>query len=363
MQEPARIFNGLGLWSQLNPLATPIKNIHISDRGHPGITRLDAKQFNVAAMGYVLELEDAGKVIHKALADSKTKIYCPAKVTKISSGEDHANLTIESSIDKSTKTNEQQIRARLVIAADGNDSVVRTMTGVGSQAKPYTQTAIISTIQTQRAHQNVAYERFTDTGPLAFLPLSNNRTSIVWMVDTNAAEKIVSANDAIFINQLQSQFGQRLGRITRVGKRYAYPLSLVKADHCIDNRLVIIGNAAQSLHPIAGQGLNLGLRDVAALADILRTACLERVDPGSATLLEEYQVWRRPDRQQVVAATDIMARLFTNPAAILSKPRNLMLMAMNLLPEVRSQLAEAAMGLRGVQPRLIRGLTLDLQEK
>lgn len=355
----ARIFKGLGIWSQLQPIATPINQIHISDRGHPGITRLDSEQFNVSAMGQVVELEDVGKLLHKALLETKTQQLCPAKVIAISHTDDYTKLEL----DAENKSTPKSIKAKLVVAADGNQSVVRKMSGINIDERPYSQVAVISTIQTQLPHKNVAYERFTETGPVAFLPLSNNRISLVWMMDAEVAEQRINSSDSDFINHLQTQFGQRLGRITRVGKRYSYPLNLVQAKACIDKRLVIIGNAAQSLHPIAGQGFNLGLRDVATLSDILRRSCLENIDPGMLSLLEDYQQWRKPDRKMVVEFTDTMARLFTNPATILTAPRNLMLMTMSGLPPMRRQLAEAAMGLTGKQPRLVRGLTLDMQEK
>ena len=353
-----RIFNGLGIWPQLKSIATPIKKIHISDRGHFGIGRLNSKQFKVDAMGQVVELDDVGKILYRALTETDTRVICPAKVTAIDNNEDYSTLSLEMENRGST----QQLNARLVVAADGNHSAIRKMSGIKIEEKPYAQVAIISTIQTQLAHNNIAYERFTDNGPVAFLPLSDNRISLVWMMDSVAAKQLKSASDVEFIDKLQQQFGQRLGKIIRIGKRYLYPLNLVKASRCIDKRLVIIGNAAQSLHPIAGQGFNLGLRDVATLGDILRAACLENRDPGSFDLLEDYEQWRKPDRRKVIEFTDIMARLFANPSMLLSAPRNLMLMTMNLLPQMRSHLAEGAMGLSGKQPRLARGLSLDLQE-
>ena len=354
-----RIFNALGIWPQLKSIATPIKNIHVSDKGHLGICRLEAKQMKVAAMGQVVELEDVGKVIHKALTETNTTLFCPAKVDSINAeADDYTTLTLSVQHNK-----EQQIKTRLVVAADGKESMVRQLSGIQIVDKAYDQVAIISTIKTQLPHNNVAYERFTETGPVAFLPLSNNRISLVWMMNSNLAKQLVTATDEQFISALQDQFGQRLGRIMQVGKRTIYPLNLVKAERCIDKRLVIIGNAAQSLHPIAGQGFNLGLRDVATLADILRTSCIKGIDPGSTELLKDFEQWRQPDKQKVIEFTDVMARLFTNPALILSAPRNFILMAMNLMPQMRYQLAEAAMGLSGKQPRLVRGLSLLMQEQ
>ena len=354
-----RIFNSLGIWQNLKPIATPIKKIHVSDKGYPGITQLKAKAMKVAALGQVVELEDVGKIIHKALKETKTSLYCPARVIDLSQeNENYSSLTLVTEENQEIKIN-----GRLVVAADGKQSVIRELSGIGIIEKPYNQSAVISTLQTQLPHNNVAYERFTENGPVAFLPLSNNRISLVWMMDTTVATELVTATDDVFIEKLQAQFGQRLGKITTVGKRSIYPLNLVKAERCTDKRLVVIGNAAQSLHPIAGQGFNLGLRDVANLADCLRKSCIEGIDPGCADLLKDYEQLRNPDRQQIINFTDAMARLFANPAQILSVPRNLMLIAMNYIPQMRSLLAESAMGLYGKQPRLVRGLSLHLPEQ
>jgi 2-octaprenyl-6-methoxyphenol hydroxylase len=182
---------------------------------------------------------------------------------------------------------------------------------------------------------------------------------MVWMVDKTISEKLIQDDDRAFIEQLQQQFGFRLGSITRVGKRYGYPLNLVLAKKCYGKRLVLIGNAAQSLHPIAGQGFNLGLRDVACLADSLVDCLRKGEDIGSLEMLEEYQSWRRADKNKVIGFTDSVARLFANPSKLLTIPRNKALILMNLVPQLRSHIAEAAMGVSGKQSRLVRGLPLS----
>jgi len=352
-----RIFNSLGIWQQLKSLATPIKKIHVSDRGHPGISRLNAKQFNVAAMGQVVELQPVGQIMHQQLQQSDINFLCPAKVVHIEQETDASCLTVDSE-----QSGQQQIRARLVVAADGKDSAICKMSGIELEEKTYEQQAIISTIQTQLPHNNVAFERFTETGPVAFLPLSRNRISLVWMTNSEQAKHLMQTTDADFMQRLQTQFGQRLGSITRIGERHCYALSLLRANSCINRRLVVVGNAAQSLHPIAGQGFNLGLRDVAALADIMREACIAGRDVADPELLQRYQQSRADDRKRVMGFTDTLARLFANPAMIFCLPRNIMLMSMNLLPQMRTSLAEAAMGISGKQSRLARGLSLELDK-
>jgi len=356
-----RIFKSLGLSAEIEKIATEITKIHVSDKGHPGICRLKAEQFNVNAMGQVVELSDMGNIVQRALGKTQTTQYCPAVVTAMQGFDDYRQLTLAvksaSAADQNQQYLQQQtidIKAKLVVAADGNCSGIRKMAALETSSKPYEQVAIITTLETQLPHNNVAFERFTTTGPVAFLPLSDNRISMVWMVDKTLSETLVGNNDAAFIEQLQEQFGFRLGKITRVGKRHSYPLNLVMAKKCYSERLVLIGNAAQSLHPIAGQGFNLGIRDVACLADCLRKA----EDVGTLALLEQYQGWRLADRNTVISFTDSVARLFANPSALLTIPRNKALMLMNLIPALRTQVAEAAMGVRGKQSRLTRGLSL-----
>jgi len=358
-----RIFKSLVLDKLIEEIATPISSIHVSDKGHLGITRLKAKQLNVSALGQVVELADMGKILFKALAKTNTKQYCPAKVVEMQLQDGYRGLSIElDCLDSSTKST-LDLKAKLVVAADGNQSAIRAMAGIETTSKPYEQVAIISTLESQLAHNNVAFERFTESGPVAFLPLSSNRISMVWMVDKTVSEALLEVDEAEFISQLQRQFGYRLGRITRLGKRFSYPLNLVTANSCTQSRLVLLGNAAQSLHPIAGQGFNLGIRDIACLGDVLRKALLENIDLGSAELLEEYVLSRSSDKSQVINFTDAAARLFANPSKLLSVPRNTALIMMNFIPELRSHLAEAAMGIGGRQSRLVRGLPLTLNRR
>jgi len=365
-----RIFNGLGLWDAFKKIATPIHNIHISDKGNLGISRLSAKEMNVSALGHVIELDDVAAIIQKALLEKKCVNDSEPEIGKISiiQGKvESMQLTPQFRtllIRSTTNKNESvvnNVQGKLVVAADGKNSITRTIAGVKTSEKKYDQVAIISTLQTQLPHNNVAFERFTDTGPVAFLPLSDHRISLVWMLDKDTAKSMEDATETKFIETLQSKFGQRLGRITKVGERFCYPLSLVKSDQCRAERLAIIGNAAQSLHPIAGQGFNLGLRDVATLCDQLRLCCEQTLDPGADSVLEKYQQWRATDRSSVINFTDFIARLFLNDSKLLTTPRNAALLSLNVIPSLRQEIAKSAMGLTGKQPRLVRGLNLELE--
>jgi 2-octaprenyl-6-methoxyphenol hydroxylase len=353
-----RILQGLDIWPAMKSHATAINHIHVSDKGHSGITRLNAEQEGLDYLGQVIELTDAGKVLHQALSaheqttDFLTRI--PEALEQLELPNKEACLSTES----------YQINANLVLACDGNHSKVRTLAGIKVQQKPYQQMALVTTIATQLAHQNRAFERFTETGPLALLPLSEQRMSMVWMLPEAQAKTYAEQDfsDQQFTNDLQACFGQRLGKVTKVGKRIAFPLSLMQAEQLTEQRVVLLGNAAQSLHPIAGQGFNLGLRDVATFLEALVESLQAPNGLDNSIVIEQllnqYQTLRETDRTAVVNSTDFLARLFANPSPLVSLPRNLMLHSLNCLPAAKSTIARQAMGLNGWQPRLVRGLSL-----
>ncbi len=350
----AKILNSLDLWQPLKDHVTPIKDIHVSDKGRSGICRLNADEANIPAMGYVVELASTGKVLHEALQQSELTLLCPARVTGITRTDEHWSLTLEH------KGEAMSLDAPVVIAADGANSSIREMLGVEVVEKPYHQTAIISTLQTQLPHNHQAFERFTDKGPVAMLPLSDDRISLVWMLPPEEASEQVAASDEAFLAALQESFGYRLGRLIRVGQRYSYPLVL-KQTNAHPDGLFFIGNAAQSLHPIAGQGFNLGLRDVADLVDAFQDAPPEQrtSSTGIAGLQKQYLDRRANDREHIITLTDGLARLFANPSRLISVPRNLMLHGMTLAPIIRHEFGRFAMGMNHPAARLTRGMKLS----
>ena len=223
----------------------------------------------------------------------------------------------------------------------------------------YGQSAIVTNITPARPHHNVAYERFTAAGPVALLPTSEGRCAVVWTVRDEQRDDVLALDDTAFIDAFQRRFGFRLGRFQCVGRRAAYPLTLLRARESVRGRIAIIGNAAHTLHPIAGQGFNLGIRDVAALAEVVSDAHARGGDVGATGVLERYAQWRQAEQRNVSLATDGLVRLFTNPLGVVRLGRNLGLLAMELLPPARHVLARAAMGMLGRQPRLSRGVPLD----
>ena len=359
-----RVFEGLALWQPLSRLVTPIRKIHVSDRGHFGVTRIDSREEGVEALGYVITARDLGKVLVEAMTtDSSIDIISPATVQGISIESTHATLDVTTAAGEA-----RAFTTRLVVAADGGQSSIRSLLNIETSEVDYQQSAIIANISCQRFHDNVAYERFTEQGPIALLPMSDStsqdrneyghRCALVWTQPAAQVEHIMALGDAQFLSQLQERFGQRLGRFTHVGTRNAHPLRLIRCKDQVRERLAIIGNAAHTLHPIAGQGFNLGVRDVAALAQVLVDAARQQQDPGSLDVLQSYAQWRKRDQQTMTGFTDTLVRVFSNRFAPLALARNAGLLATDLIAPLKHTLARHTMGIAGKLPRLSRGLRL-----
>ena len=348
-----RIYSTLGLWPQLRAYTTPMAQIHISEKGNFGVTRLDAKAEGVAALGYVIESRVLGNVLLEHLrAAPNIDILCPAKLENIVIANGHAELSL------GTVAGSRDIQADLVVAADGDHSFVRQQLGIEELRSDYDQTSIITTVTPSRCHNNVAYERFTPQGPIALLPLSENRCSLVFTVKNAEAGSILQLSDKDFIDRLTERFGHRLGDFVRIGPRKAYPLTFSRAKEHVRQRLALIGNAAHTLHPIAGQGFNLGLRDVALLAQTVLDAKRANQDIGALCTLDAYKRWRDHDHARVIAFTDGLARVFSNTIGLFSLARGAGLVLSDICPPIKSQLVRQSMGLSGPQPRLASGLPL-----
>jgi 2-octaprenyl-6-methoxyphenol hydroxylase len=350
----ARIFRSLGIWRHMEREATPIRRIHVSDQGRFGVARIDAAEQGLEALGYVLPNRVMGAALWQGLAAAAgIEVIAPARVLGSELAGDVRVLALEHSGTK------QELRARLLVAADGARSLIREQAGIAADHWAYAQTAIISTITTQRFHDYVAYERFTAEGPIAVLPLSDGRCGIVWTRPPEDAARLLAIPDEAFLAELQAAFGFRLGRLLRVGVRSAYELALSRSERHVAERLAIVGNAAQGLHPIAGQGFNLGLRDAASLAEVLADARADGVaDVGDAGPLKAYADWRAEDRRRIVAFTDGLVRLFGSPLGVLRGLRSIGLLAFDAFPPAKSAMARLSVGAAGRIPRLARGVPL-----
>lgn len=329
----------IGIWKYLSTHVTPIKTIHVSDKGHIGVTCLSAKELRVPALGYIAPAPYLNFALQQALIQhSNIHLLCPATALNIETVSDKVLFTY------TQQGKEQKICTKLVVAADGTHSLIRQMLNIEVSRYDYQQVAIVVNIELSRSHHYIAYERFTETGPLAFLPLTENRCGIVWTVKPEQAERILALSDTAFLTELQQTFGYRLGRLQKVGQRFTYPLHLLHAKQLVKSRVVLVGNAAHTLHPIAGQGFNLGLRDVAALTNILEYALAQHQDIGAEEILNRYAKQQGQDHKTYIRFTDGLVKIFANTTWPLTVARNFGLESLNIVPAFKKALVTRAMG-------------------
>lgn len=358
-----RIFEGIGVWSSLSKAdTTPINHIHISDKGHFGMTRLQASDAGVEALGYVAETRAIGKVLYECIDSAKNiDLMCPAEIESIENAPDGVQWQLKN--NSGAKGKNKKFRARIMILADGGRSGLRESLGFQVKSQAYQQTAIVTNVTPERAHNNTAYERFTKTGPLALLPIGpsgvQSRCAVIWSTSPDKVAGILSWQDDQFLDQLQNRFGWRLGKFTKVGQRQAYPLHLSGTDELVRDRVLLAGNAAHTVHPVAGQGFNMGLRDVACLTQVLEDAISEGEDIGDAKVLDKYNQWRKRDNKMVPLFTDGLIRIFSNDFLPISLARNIGLLVVDLCPPLKRELTRRTSGLTGALPRLARGLPLQ----
>lgn len=348
-----RVFESLGVWSAMANEAAPIRQIHVSDAGRAGFARLEAREHDIDAFGYVITNRSMGRALNAALAEHVSlERRIPARCTAVVFGEEGVVLN--------TEPGEQPLRARLVVAADGANSLVRSAAGLEASVEDYQQVAIVAHVASSRAADGTAYERFTPTGPFAVLPLHNGHYGIVWTLSPSAAEEVLALSDADYLARLQTAFGWRIGRLLRVGRRQAYPLRLTRAAAVTAERCVLIGNAAQALHPVAGQGFNLGLRDAVTLAELLTDAKRDDdgVDIGSAAVLAEFARRRSADREGIIDFTDRLVKLFGDQRPGVPLLRDIGLLLFDLSPTAKQAMSRLSWGFAGRTPRLARGVSL-----
>lgn len=327
------IYERLGLWQAIAARAEPIKDIHVSDRGRFSTTRLSAREEGVPALGYVVENAWLGQCLWKGLDPEVIRWRCPAEVVHMQPLEDGYRLTLN---------DETTLDCDLAVLADGGRSGLREQLGIHVRKRPYNQSALIANITPSEPHRSMAFERFTDQGPMALLPLQENRCALVWTRLGMDAERLAALDEHRFLSELQGVFGYRLGTLKQVGARHLYPLTLIEAEEQVRPHLVVLGNAAHSLHPIAGQGFNLSLRDAQALADALLAS---HKKPGDFATLLSYQQRQQLDQQLTIGFSDQVTRLFGSDQTLVSLGRNLGLLGLDLVPPAKRWFARQAMGL------------------
>ncbi|URQ85396.1 2-octaprenyl-6-methoxyphenyl hydroxylase [Pseudoalteromonas sp. SCSIO 43088] len=329
-QQSVQYLESINAFDCQAPFAAAIKKVTVSDRGHFGKTHIDCQEYGHDALGYVVEVNPFGRSLHQQLTRTDVSLFCPDTVAKLEYQSDFANITLSSG---------EQLSAKLVVIADGAHSQSRKLANIEFNTRAYQQAAIIANIEVAGGHHNHAFERFTEHGPMALLPMSNNRYSLVWCMEPEQIEHTMALEDDAFLAALQKAFGYCGGSFSKVGMRASYPLVYGKAESLSSHRTVLIGNAGHAIHPIAGQGFNLGLRDVQLLCDMAN-----RSDLGDYAFTRNYSQTRSKDITTVMTLTDSLVRLFSNSSRLLALGRSIGLFSMDLFSSLKTPLAKQLMG-------------------
>lgn len=332
----AQRFRQLGVWKAMQTEATPIRHIHISERGRLGATRLSASELDVDALGHVIPNAWMGRVLHRHLKTLPIEWHCPAKVEQLSPEAQGHYLRLSDG---------SELHAALTVLADGGRSGLKEQLGIHSRRNSYEQTALIAHVGISQPHQGIAYERFTQEGPMALLPLSGQAMELIWTHPSGQEKTRMALSEREFLTQLQAAFGDRVGRFNRMGKRYSYPLSLVTAEEPVRPGLAVLGNAAHALHPVAGQGFNLALRGIMDLVEALEQGEQASRSLGDMATLLAFEQKRARDRGNVIRFSDGLVRLFGHSLPLLPHARAAGLIGLNLVGPLRRGLARRAMGL------------------
>lgn len=342
-----QMFVRLGIWPQMKALGVcPFSEMHVWDASGSGEIHFDCAEIGEPRLGHIIE----NRVIQRALFESLREHdgiewFCPAGLAGLE--ECHDGVTVE-------LTDGRQLTAKLAVGADGARSGTRAAAGISVRGWGYEQKALVATVETERDHHHTARQRFLPDGPLAFLPLCDGRSSIVWSTAMSRADELIAADEATFNDRLAEAFEYRLGRVTASGPRAVFPLRLQHATRYMRRRVVLVGDAAHTIHPLAGQGVNLGLLDAGALAEVLRDAAAAGRDPGAESVLRRYERWRKGDNLLMMGAMDGFKRLFGSTSTPLRLARNLGLNLVDAASPVKHRIIQYAMGLRGDLPRIAR---------
>lgn len=341
---------GIGLWSHMDRDAVSVSRVHVSSKGQFGSVVMDAADEGLGVLGHVLPARAVGRALYNALSkQTGIQIFSPADIISADIMADSVRLKMQDGKD---------IKTKLLIGADGAESAIREHFQIGQSRWEYGQSAVIANFDVDCLERGLAYERFVPEGAIALLPRCDNGLAAVCSVNDDVADSLMEKDDDSFACYIAEQFGSRLGAITQMGQRCRFPLALVRSKESVRERLVLIGNAAHCIHPVAAQGYNLSMRDVAALVEILAHAHRQGADPGALSLLQEYADWRKQDERIMVAFTDGLMRLFINPLLPVTLLRQKGLLALRYIPGMRNLFTRIVTGRLGRQAGLMRGIPL-----
>ena len=339
------ILADMGLWETLTEYAQPILQVHVSERQRPLGMLMHAEETDLPALGYVIENRALGQVLLQAVRQqARIAVRDNTSVNSISMTAQQAQLTTSTA-----QGAEKNISARLVVVADGAQSSLRQQLGIAVDEQPYDQHALVANVVTELPHAAVAYERFTENGPIALLPLldceNKHRAALIWTLPDQQVDEVMRLSEAVFLQRVQEQLGNRCGRLLAVGVRHCYSLSLVQAREQVRSRIVLAGSAAHHLHPVAGQGFNLIMRDCLAFVEIIAAAVAQKCDIGSLSVLQQYADKQQWDQKKTVTVSDWLPRLFSNRHVPHTLLRSAALFGLDFFPGMRERFAREATGL------------------
>ncbi len=353
----SQILRGIGVWQQIEPQVQHFSRVKLSDADYPHSVEFIPADLKQPVLGFVAEHRVLAQELLRFLADCPTvELRCPERAIAYRQVGTHVELDLQNSASQTSisQTSIKTVRVALVVGADGSQSAIRQQAGIETRGKAYWQSCLVATIQPEKPHDNIAYERFWPSGPFAILPVSDTTCRIVWTAPHAEAQRLLQLDDAAFTEHLRTRYGPQMGRLSVVGQRYVFPTKLVHAREYVRSRVALVGDAAHSCHPVGGQGLNLGIRDVAALAEVLQTAHSQGEDIGSLKVLRRYQAWRRWQNILSLRFTDVLNRTFSNTLLPLVVARRFGLHLMTHIPILKVFALRFMAGLIGRLPTLAK---------
>lgn len=344
-----RVFEQIGIWDKILPQIATFKHVRLSDADHPGVVEFQPADIGTDVLGYVAEHKALLAPLQEFLQQCPNVSYlCPAEVVKTQYQQ--AGVEIELRVGSEVQT----IRTQLLVAADGARSRIRSSAGINTRGWQYWQSCIVAFVKPEKPHNDTAYERFWASGPFAILPLPGNRCRIVWTAPHEEAKALVALDDQQFLAELTRRYGDHMGRLELDGDRFVFPVQLMQSDRYVLPRLALIGDAAHCCHPVGGQGLNMGIRDAAALAQVLQSAQNQGEDIGEIRVLKRYERWRKQENLTILGFTDLLDRMFSNNWLPIVVMRRFGLWMLRRVPPIKTYALQLMTGLRGRPPELRR---------
>ena len=345
----ARIYKGIGIWDKILPQIAKYRQVRLSDADYPGVVEFETNDIGTPELGYVAEHQALLEPLQEFVQNCPNVTYlCPAEVVSTSYHQDVVSIEIKIADQLST------VRSKLLVAADGSRSPIRQAAGIKTHGWKYWQSCIVAFVKPEKPHNNTAYERFWPSGPFAILPLPQNRCRIVWTAPHDEAKALCALDDEQFLQELSQRFGNQMGKLELLGDRFVFQVQLMQSDRYVLPRLALVGDAAHNCHPVGGQGLNLGIRDVAALAQVIQKAHQAGEDIGKIRVLKRYERWRQIENLTILGFTDMLDRMFSNQFPPVVFVRRLGLWFLRTVPALKVFMLKLMIGLKGRTPELAK---------